>query len=108
MSWLFSRTKQRMTAWVDPRSESSSDVTRTSFRLHERPLACVDGSEHSMREVLSKTCSSMVVMQGNPFLAIDLCMPAAGCPTPLTLQPFPIDTINLFRRRLAASQAHWP
>jgi hypothetical protein len=34
-----------MTVWVHLRLQSSSDVTRSSFRLHERPLTvCMGGS----------------------------------------------------------------
>ncbi len=59
-----------------------------------------------MTEVLSLVCSSMIVPQGNPLLALDPSMPTAGHPTHLTRRGFPHSTINVCRRRLAASQAH--
>jgi hypothetical protein len=61
-----------------------------------------------MIEVLSKTCSSMILPQGTPLLALGLCMPAAVHRIPPTLQRFPRDTIDLCGRGLAASQAHGP
>jgi hypothetical protein len=97
-----------MTAGVHPQPRSASDVTRTSLRLHERPLACVEGWELFMFEVLSKMRSSKIVPQGNPLLATGLCLPTARCRTPVTLPPFPCRAIVLSRLCLAASQAHCP
>jgi hypothetical protein len=79
-----------MTAKVHLRKWSTSDVARTSFGLHERPLACVDGWERFMFEVLSKMRSSMIVPQGNPLLATGLCLPTAHCCPPVTSRPFPL------------------
>ena len=93
-----------MTSWVHPRPSGASDVTRTSFRLHERLQACVDGWERFMVEVLSKMRASMIVLQGNPLLATGLCLPTAHCCIPVTPRPFPYRTIALSRLCLAAKQ----
>jgi hypothetical protein len=90
-----------MAPWVHPRSQNSSDVTRASLRLHERPLACVDGWERFMFEVLSKMRSSMIVPQGTPLLATGLCLPTACCCTPVILLPLPF-------ARLVSADIAWP
>jgi hypothetical protein len=43
-----------------------------------------------MFEVLSKMRSSMIVPQGNSLLAMDSCLPAARCHTPVTPRPLPL------------------
>jgi hypothetical protein len=97
-----------MIGWVHTRPQSASDVTRTGLGLHERTLACVDGWERFMSEVLSKMRSSMIVPQGDPLLATGFCLRPARLRNSVTLQPFHCRTRAPSRLGRAASQAHCP
>jgi hypothetical protein len=99
--WGLCPAGKRITARVHTRPYCASDVTRHSLRLHGRLLACGDGWERFMFEVLSKTCSSMTVPQENPLLATRFCLPAARRCTPIILRQFPY-------RTLVPANAAWP